>query len=179
MEQPRPDQLTIRVDPARDHRQGSLDAELLLVVYGDFECPFSAKAAVRVARLQRELGDRLCVVFRHLPLNHKHPHAQIAAEAAEAAGAQNRFWDMYRMLFVHQSALERADLERYAQHLGLDVPRLSRELDERRWEEAVRLQAEGARMLGATGTPSFFIDGRLYDGPYEPADLARALSAGR
>ena len=179
MDQPSPDQLTIRIDPDKDHHQGPLDAEFLLVSYGDFECPFSAKAAVRVIRLQRTLGERLCFVFRHLPLNHKHPHAQLAAEASEAAAAQGQFWNMYKLLFTHQAQLERADLIRHAERLDLEVERFTRELDEHRWEEKVRLQAEGARMLGATGTPSFFIDGRLYDGPYEPEDLEAALRAAR
>lgn len=175
MEQPRPEQLTIRIDPDRDHAQGRLDAELLLVEYGDHECPFSAKAAAAVLRLRDDLGDRLCHVFRHLPLADKHPHAQLAAEAAEAAGAQGRFWEMHHRLLTHQAELDRAALERHAAHLGLDMERFAGELDDRRWEEAVRLQAEGARMLGATGTPSFFVDGRLHHGPYEPRDLKRAL----
>lgn len=177
MEQPRPDQLTIVVDPERDHYQGTPDAELVLVEYGDFQCPFSAKAGVQVHRLQRRLGERLCFVYRHLPLNHKHPQAQIAAEASEAASAQGRFWDMYRMLFVHQRALERDDLVGYATRLGLDVERFTSELDGRAWEEKVRLQAEGGRMLGATGTPSFYIDGRRYDGSYDPDSLLSALGA--
>src|SRR4051794_4999426 len=102
MEQPRPDQLTVRVDLARDHLQGDVAAEFTLVEFGDFECPFSAKAALSVRRLQHELGDRLCFVFRQFPLNHKHPHAQLAAEASEAAAAQGRFWNMYALLFTHQ-----------------------------------------------------------------------------
>lgn len=177
MDTPRPEQLTIRIDPERDHVQGPLEAEWVLVEYGDFECPFTAKAGSRVRRLQREVGDRLCFVYRHLPLSHKHPHAQMAAEASEAAGAQGRFWDMYALLLTHQQELDRAGLERHAQRLELDLERFARELDERRWEETVRLQAEGARMLGATGTPSFYIDGRHYDGPYEADDLKHALSA--
>jgi protein-disulfide isomerase len=177
MDQPRPDQLTVMIDPSRDHVQGDTSAEFTLVEYGDFECPFSAKAAVRIHRLQRQLGDRLCFVYRQFPLNHKHPHAQLAAEASEAAAAQGWFWKMYAMLFMHQRALERADLLTYAGRVGLDVERFTRELDEHAYEEKVRLQAEGGRMLGATGTPSFFIDGRPYTGPYEPADLMVALGA--
>src|SRR3954451_18495897 len=175
MEQPRPDQLTVVIDPARDHVQGDVGAEFTLVEYGDFECPFSAKAAARVRRVQRRLGDRLCFVYRQFPLNHKHPHAQLAAEASEAAAAQGRFWKMYAMLFTHQSALERDDLVGYAERIGLDVETFAKELDTHAWEQKVRLQAEGARMLGATGTPAFFIDGRPYTGPYEPADLKAAL----
>jgi NhaA family Na+:H+ antiporter len=178
MEQPRPDQLTVRVDPARDHVRGDVSAELTLVEFGDFECPFSAKAAVSVVRLKRRLGERLCFVYRHFPLNHKHPHAQLAAEASEAASAQGRFWEMYALLFTHQRALERGDLVGYAERIGLDLERFTRELDDHAYEEAVRLQAEGARLLGATGTPAFFIDGRPYTGPYDPGDLMVALGAG-
>jgi protein-disulfide isomerase len=174
--QPRPEQLTIRVDPERDHVQGPVPAEFTLVEFGDFECPFSAKAAFSVRRLQRQLGDRFCFVYRQFPLG-KHPHAQIAAEASEAAAAQGRFWDMYALLFTHQRALERDDLVGYAQRLGLDVERFARELDEHAYADTVRLQAEGGRLLGATGTPSFYIDGRPYTGPYEPDDLAVALGA--
>jgi protein-disulfide isomerase len=174
MDQPRPEQLTVVIDAARDHVQGEAAAEFTLVEYGDFECPFSAKAAERVHRLQRQLGGRLRFVYRHLPLSHKHPHAQLAAEAA---AAQGRFWEMYSMLFTHQRRLERADLVTYAERLGLDVERLTCELDAHAYEDTVRLQAEGGRMLGATGTPAFVIDGRLYSGPYEPADLIDALGA--
>lgn len=177
MEQPRPDQLTVVIDPARDHVQGDAAAEFTLVEYGDFECPFSAKAAVRVRRLQRQLGERLRFVFRQFPLNHKHPHAQLAAEASEAAAAQGRFLEMYAMLFSHQAALERDDLVAYATRIGLDVERFTRELDEHAYAQVVRLQAEGGRLLGATGTPAFFIDGRPYTGPYEPDDLMVALGA--
>lgn len=177
MEQPRPDQLTVRVDPARDHVQGVPSAEFTLVEFGDFECPFSAKAAVSVRRLQRRLGERLCFVYRQFPLNHKHPHAQLAAEASEAASAQGRFWQMYAMLFTHQRALDRHDLIGYAERIGLDLERFTRELDDRTYEETVRLQFEGGRMLGATGTPAFFVDGRPYTGPYEPGDLMVALGA--
>ena len=120
----------------------------------------------------------MCFVYRQFPLNHKHPHAQLAAEASEAAAAQGWFWKMYGMLFMHQRALEHADLVAYADRIGLDVERFTRELDEHAYAEKVRLQAEGGRMLGATGTPSFFIDGRPYTGPYEPADLLVALGAG-
>lgn len=177
MEQPRPEQLTVAIDPARDHVQGDASAEFTLVEYGDFECPFCAKAAVHVHRLQRQLGRRLRFVYRQFPLYDKHPHAQLAAEASEAAAAQGRFWEMYAMLFIHQRALERADLITYAERLALEVERFTRELDEHAHEEKVRLQAEGARMLGATGTPAFFIDGRPYTGPYEPSDLMDALGA--
>jgi protein-disulfide isomerase len=177
MDQPTPEQLTIRVDPDRDHVEGPADAEFTLVEFGDFECPFSAKAAYSVQRLQQQLGERFRFVYRQFPLNHKHPHAQLAAEASEAAAAQGRFWDMYALLFNNQDALERDDLVAYAEELGLDVERFTRELDEHAYEDVVRLQAEGGRMLGATGTPSFFIDGRAYDGDYEPEDLAVALGA--
>ena len=170
--------MTVRIDPSRDHVQGDVAAELTLVEFGDFECPFSAKAAVSVHRLRRQLGARLCFVFRQFPLNHKHPHAQLAAEASEAAAAQDRFWDMYALLFTHQHALDRDSLVGYAERLDLDVARFTRELDDHTHEEAVRLQAEGGRMLGATGTPAWFIDGRPYTGPYEPSDLAAALGAG-
>src|SRR5438105_4769541 len=105
--------LTVPVRPERDHIQGSTNAPLTLVEYGDFECPYCGAAYPVVKQIQQNLGDQLCFVFRNFPLSQSHPHAQQAAEAAEAAGAQGHFWEMHDTLFEHQQALDDADLLQY------------------------------------------------------------------
>jgi protein-disulfide isomerase len=117
--------LAVDVDPARDHIRGPVDAHVTLVEYGDFECPFCGRAEAIVRELLRDFAD-VRYVWRHLPLNDVHPHAQLAAEAAEAASAQGAFWPMYDLLLEHQGALRHADLLGYAEQLGLDVARFSR-----------------------------------------------------
>ena len=113
----------------RDHAQGPADAKLTLVEYGDYECPHCGRAYPIVKAVQKRLGSRLRFVFRNFPLNNAHPHAQAAAEAAEAAAAQGKFWEMHDAIFENQGALETDDLLRYAEDLGLDVERFASELD--------------------------------------------------
>jgi protein-disulfide isomerase len=175
MEQPTPDQLTIRIDPERDHVLGPESAPVTLVEFADFECSFCAKALPTVAEVRRRFGDRLRFAFRHFPIAELHPHAELAAEAAEAAGAQGRFWEMHALLFAHQDALGREDLMAYADELGLDLDRFARELDEHVHREAVALQAQGGAWIGVQGAPAFFIDGRQYRGPFEADALEQAL----
>jgi protein-disulfide isomerase len=175
MEQPTPDQLTIRIDPERDHVLGPESAPVTLVEFADFECSFCAKALPTVAEVRRRFGDRLRFAFRHFPIAELHPHAELAAEAAEAAGAQGRFWEMHALLFAHQDALLREDLMGYADELGLDRDRFARELDEHVHREAVALQAQGGAWIGVQGAPAFFIDGRQYRGPFEADALEQAL----
>jgi protein-disulfide isomerase len=106
---------------ARDHIAGPDDAPVTLVEYGDYECPYCGMAYPIVKRAQRELGSQLCFVFRNFPLAESHPHARLAAQAAETAGAQGKFWEMHGMLFEHQDALEGEDLIGYAESLRLDT----------------------------------------------------------
>ena len=112
----------------RDHVQGPSDAALTLVEYGDYECPYCGEAHPVVKALQEALGERLCFAFRHFPLINAHPHAEHAAEAAEAAGAQDRFWEMHDLLFENQEALDDAELTEYTSALGLDTSRFTREV---------------------------------------------------
>jgi protein-disulfide isomerase len=179
MDQPTPEQLTIRIDPERDHVLGDPGADLTLVEFADFECVHCARAVALVAAVRERLGPRLRFVFRHFPIAELHPHAQQAAEAAEAAAAQGRFWDMHALLFAHHDALERDDLVDYARQLGLDVERFTRELEDGTHREAVALQAQGGAWIGVQGTPAFFIDGRQYAGAHEPDALADALLLSR
>ena len=168
--------LAVPVDE-RDHVRGPADAPITLVEYGDFECPDSARATSVLREVQHRLGGRLRLVFRHFPLRHKHPHAQWAAEAAEAAAAQGRFWEMHDQLFVHQRLLGDEHLDLYITRLGLDAGRLRRDLAEHVHAARVEADCEGGRRSGVEGTPTFFIDGVRYDGVYELEPLAAALDA--
>jgi protein-disulfide isomerase len=148
----------------RDHIKGAFDAPVVLVEYGDFECPHCGRAYPIVKAAQRALGDDLAVVYRHFPLAEAHPHARLAAEASEAAGAQRKFWAMHDMLFEHQDALEAEDLLVYADALGLDRVRVAGELEAGAYAEKVRRDFRGGVRSGVNGTPTFFINGTRFDG---------------
>src|SRR5437016_5079032 len=120
--------LTVPVSEQRDHVRGPGTAAVTLVEYGDFECPYCGRAYPVVKELEARMGERLRVVFRNFPLAEMHPHAEHAAEAAEAAGAQRRFWQMHDLLYERQDALEDADLIAYGSELGLDLDRFQVEL---------------------------------------------------
>lgn len=170
-----PRKLDMPVDPARDHIRGPLDAPLTLVEYGDFECPFCGKSTGMINELRREMGDELRYVFRHLPLPDVHPHAELAAEAAEAAGGQGRFWEMHDLLYAHQGALDIEDLIAYAARLDLDVDRFVDDIREGRYSIRIREDAASADAGGAGGTPTFFIGDRRHVGPFDAASLAAGL----
>lgn len=163
----------------QDHHRGPLDAPLQLVEYGDFECPFCGRAYVQVEELVQTLGDRLCFAFRHFPLAESHPHALIAAEAAEAAGVQGRFWQMHHALYEHQDALEADALVQYAKDIGLDVRRFSEDLAGHRLLPRVRRDFLTGVRSGVKGTPTFFINGQRYDGPHIASAILDALRTGR
>ncbi len=165
------------VSPARDHIRGAPDAPLTLVEYGDFECPFCSRATGTVRELHARFGDDLRYVFRHLPLPDVHMHSELAAEAAEAAGAQGRFWDMHDLLFGHQDRLDYEDLIAYADELGLDVDRFSDDLREGRHASRVRRDVASAEASGARGTPTFFVGDRRHIGAYDTETLAAELEA--
>ena len=166
-------QLTVPVS-ARDHVRGSLDAPVLMVEYADFECPYCAQAYSVVKTVENDLGDLLAVVFRHFPLATVHPHAQLAAEAAEAAGAQHRFWNMHDALFEHQSRLEPEALVGYASMLRLDRTRFAQDLAEHRYAGKVREDFLSGVRSGVSGTPTFFINGVMHSG-FDPTSLLAAI----
>ncbi len=155
------------VDPERDHIRGPEDAPVTLIEYADFECPYCGQAEAVVRELLAEFGNDLRYVFRHLPLADVHENAQLAAEAAEAAHAQGKFWEMHDLLFAHQDALSPEDLNRYAAELGLDVERFSEELRTRKHALRVARDVDGADQSGVAGTPSFFANGRRHPGAYD------------
>jgi protein-disulfide isomerase len=138
-----------------------------LIEYGDFECPYCGRAYPNLKRVRARLGDRLAFAFRNFAIAEKHPHAERAAEAAEAARAQGRFEEMHDQLFEHQKALEDADLAAYAEAIGLDMDRFNAEMADHTHLDAIRAQRAEGEALGVTGTPGFLIDGRLYTGFYD------------
>ena len=163
--------------PHRDHIQGPVDAPIKLLEYGDYECPYCGEAHLVVKEIQQRLGKRLCFAFRNFPLINSHPHAERAAEAAEAAAAQGRFWEMHDLLYENQDALEDNDLARYASALGLDAERLLREVTSGSYAARLKEDFRSGARLDVNGTPSFFINGVRYDGDSEVEELLAALTA--
>jgi protein-disulfide isomerase len=174
---PNPTSATARALPiaSRDHLRGPATAAHALVEYGDFECSASAEARWVIKELEEEMEDKLCVAFRHFPLSDIHPHAQAAAEAAEAADAQGKFWLMHDRLFDHQNELEPNHLQSYANHISIDMATFERDLRSGAPARHVAEDVEGARALHVTETPTFFLDGILYSGPAEFLPMLEAL----
>jgi Na+/H+ antiporter NhaA len=170
------------VDPEVDHVRGPMNAPVTLVEYGDFECPYCGRAEPAIRELVQQFGDDLRFVFRHLPLTDVHEHAALAAEAAEAAGEQGRFWDMHDLLFARQDHLIYPDLMRYAGELGLDVDRFGEDLRSRRHATRIERDVTSADASGAAGTPTMFVNGRRHEGGHDidalAATIERELAAG-
>jgi protein-disulfide isomerase len=162
--------LTVAVGP-RDHIRGDDHAAITLVEYGDYECPYCAEAYSIVKDLQKELGTSLRLVFRNMPLSNVHPHAELAAEAAEAAGLQGRFWQMHDLLFENQRELGKESLLRYAQEAGADASQVEAALTQGTSRKRVNDDIESAIRSGVNGTPTFFINGRRYDGSWAYAQF--------
>jgi protein-disulfide isomerase len=167
--------LAVPVSEDRDHIRGPRTAPVTLVEYGDYECPFCGQAYYVVKDLQRRAGNLVRFVFRYFPLTTIHPHAERAAEAAEAAGAQGRFWEMHDCLFENQQALEDEDLLEYAALVGLDIPRFVRDMREGRHLARIREDFLSGVRSGVNGTPTFFINGVRHDGPWDLASLMTAI----
>jgi len=166
--------LAVPVDPDRDHIRGPKDALVTLVEYGDFECPYCGQAEPAVRELISQYGE-LRFVFRHLPLTEVHPHAQLAAEAAEAAAVQGAFWEMHDMLMDHQGALTTRDLIGYAAGLGLDTAKFSADLRKHVGAYRVAEDVDSADLATVSGTPTFFINGNRYYGAFDLAALEEAV----
>jgi protein-disulfide isomerase len=168
--------LYIDVNSERDHIRGPIEAQVTVVEYGDFECPYCGMAEPVVRELLRDFGD-VRYVWRHLPLNDVHPRAQLAAEAAEAAAEQGAFWEMHDLLFAHQDGLRPDDLTGYAAQLGLDVDRFTRDLREHAGAGRIAEDVDSADLSGVSGTPTFFVNGRRHYGAYDIAALSAAVRA--
>jgi protein-disulfide isomerase len=159
----------------RDHVIGPADAPVTLVEYGDYECPYCGAAYPIIKQVQEAIGDGLRFVFRNFPISTSHPHAELAAEAAEAAAAQDQFWPMHDLLYENQQRLEANDLVGYAVSLGLDAERFERELNEHVHAPRVREDFMSGVRSGVNGTPSFYINGVRYEDSYDLDTLLGAL----
>ncbi|HEV7377917.1 MAG TPA: thioredoxin domain-containing protein [Pyrinomonadaceae bacterium] len=159
----------------RDHVQGSPDAAVTLVEYGDYECPHCGRAHAIVKQVQKVAGDHLRFVFRHFPLAQMHPHAERAAEAAEAAGAHGRFWQMHDLLYENQQTLDDTHLLLFAEAIDLDTERFARELRDEIYRERVREDFMSGVRSGVNGTPTFFINDVRHDGPWDIDSLLYAI----
>jgi protein-disulfide isomerase len=150
-------------------------AQLELVMFGDFQCPYCAAAFPIIRRIRDQLAARLLFAFRHFPLRDIHPDAERAAEAAEAAAAQGAFWQMHDRMYESGGALSREDLIGYASELGLDSERVGTELDSETHRPRVQRDVDSGTSSGVTGTPGFFVGGRLYGGSFDAQSLTTAL----
>ena len=163
------------MDDARDHVQGIAAAPVTLVEYGDYECPYCGQAYPIVKDVQARMGEGLRFVFRNFPISTSHPHAERAAEAAEAAAAQGRFWEMHDLLYERQRHLTDDDLHAYAQELGLDVARFDEDLAGNLHADRVHEDFMSGVRSGVNGTPTFYINGVRHDDSYEEEVLLDAL----
>jgi protein-disulfide isomerase len=167
--------LAVPVDPERDHIRGPEKAPVTVVEYGDFECPFCGQAESSVRELLREHGGDVRYVWRHLPLTDVHPHAELAAEGAEAAALQGKFWEMHDLLLDHQGALNIRDLIGYARSIDLDLDKFSQDLRSHAGQPHVAEDVDGADLSNVSGTPTFFINGQRHYGAYDIASLRAAV----
>jgi protein-disulfide isomerase len=166
--------LAVPVGP-EDHALGSSDAALTVVEYGDYECPYCAGAATAVASLRETFGADLRFVFRNFPLREIHPRAEHAAEAAEAVALQGRFWEMHDLLYENQSDLSDGALLRYAELAGARLDEVAQVLRSGQVRSRIEADVDGALRSGVQGTPTFFINGQLYEGSWEVSSFSRRL----
>lgn len=165
---------TVSIQPD-DHMIGSRDAAIVVIEYGDYQCPYCRRAHAAVKDLQRRLGEQMLFVYRHFPLTNLHPYAEMAAEAAEAAGVQGRFWDMHDALFELQPQFGPHLVEELAERLEIDHDALLADLRSRRFQPVVEKMAAEGTHLGAAQTPTFFINGEQHLGDSDEASLAEAI----
>jgi protein-disulfide isomerase len=167
--------LKLPVGP-RDHMQGAPDAPVTLVEYGDYECPLCGRAHPVVKELQKRMGSLMSFAFRNFPLTEIHPHAEQAAEAAEAAATRGKFWPMHDMMFEHQwDGLEQRDLLQYAAAVGLDPMAIERDITARAYLTRIREDFMSGVRSGVNGTPTFFINGIRFDGDWTDLDRFAAV----
>jgi protein-disulfide isomerase len=167
--------LVLPVSEERDHVSGPKTAPVTVVEYGDYECPFCGQAYYVLKDLQKRAGNRMRFVFRNFPLTTIHPHAERAAEAAEAAAAQGKFWEMHDLLFENQQSLEDEDLMKYAASAGLDTSRFLDDMRKGEYQHRIREDFLSGTRGGVNGTPTFFINGARYDGSWELGPLLAAI----
>ena len=158
-----------------DHVHGASDAPLTLLESGDYECPHCGRAYPIIKAIQQRLGTQLRFIFRNMPLNQVHPYAELAAEAAEAAAAQGKFWEMHDGIYENQASLGPELLLQLAQHLKLDIKRFEDDLKSRKYQAHVKRDFSGGVRSGVNGTPAFFINGGRYDDSWDEPTLTAAL----
>lgn len=160
-----------------DHVRGERGAPLQLVMFGDFQCPYCLGAQSILRRVRERLGDRLVFGFRHLPIPERHPLAPLAAEASEAAAAQGRFWEFHDALYANQPRLSRETILELAGEHGLNAGRMEAEIDSGAHRDRIARDVASAEASGATGTPTFFVNGKRFFGAYDAGSLVEALEA--
>lgn len=165
----------LAADPATDHMVGPKSAKVTVIEYGDFECPSCLQAHGALKVLLPLFDGNLCFVFRHYPLREVHPHAELAAEAAEAAGAQGKFWPLYELLFANSHHLKEKHLLGYAAEVGLDLPRYQNEMNDHVYLQRVREHLQGGLHLGVKSTPAFYVNGIFTDVSFGLQNLHQAI----
>jgi protein-disulfide isomerase len=155
--------LTVPVNVGSDHIRGQVNAPISIVEYGDYECPYTGMAYPIIRGIMKRFGDKTQFVFRNFPPNEIHPHAQHAAEAAETAAVQDKFWQMHDLLFEHQKALDDNDLLEYAKKVGLDIDRFKKEISAHSYVPLIEESFRSGIDSGVQGTPTFFVDGLRYE----------------
>jgi protein-disulfide isomerase len=168
--------LKVPITP-EDHAQGPENAEVILVEYGDYECPHCGRAYPIVKQVQKHFKKRVRFVFRNFPLSEMHPHAEAAAEVAEFAGSQGKFWEMHDLLFENQARLGDALFTELGESLKLSTAALRQALEQKTFEARVRADFSGGVRSGVNGTPTFFINGRRHDDSFDYDTLVSAIRA--
>jgi protein-disulfide isomerase len=169
------EKLTLPVSSSRDHIQGPTSAPVTLIEYGDYECPYCGQAYQIIEDVQKHLGNKLRFVFRNFPLTEAHPHAQHAAEAAEGAAAQNKFWEMHDYLYEHQQALDDQHLEKYADKLQLDLTKFNNDISNHAYAGRIREDFLSGIHSGVNGTPTFYINEIRYNDSWDLETLLERL----
>jgi len=154
--------LAVPVQPV-DHMRGPHTARIVVVEYGDFECPDCRRVYPATGMLVQHFGNRIAFVYRHFPLTEVHPHAELAAEVSEIAAAQGKFWEMHAMLFEHPGQLDETHMRRFAEELGLDMARYQAELDDHVYLQRIQEHVAGGKRSGVRGTPTFYLNGAIQD----------------
>jgi protein-disulfide isomerase len=168
--------LTVPVSIGLDHIRGSVNAPITIVEYGDFECPYTGRAYPVIKELTKQFNEKIYFVYRNFPLNDIHPYAQHAAEAAEAAAAQDKFWQMHDYLFEHQKALDDHHLLEYAQKVELNIDRFKKEMSEHVYAPLINKSLKSGIDSGVEGTPTFFINGERYEDSWDLDTLTSFLN---
>jgi protein-disulfide isomerase len=160
---------------AADHVQGAADAKVTLLEYGDYQCPYCGAAYPVIKAVQKRLGAKMRFVFRNFPLNQAHPYAELAAESAEAAGAQGKFWEMHDALYENQAQLGEPLIEALVKRLKLDANQFETDMETRKYQSHVKRDFMGGVRSGVNGTPGLFINGERYDESWDEESLSAAL----